>query len=65
MVEGAAESINITADVGMQSITPILLQGGVQGSTASLNNSDGHFIWNERFYQTKIHKFEQAIGSDF
>ena len=65
MIEGATESINVTADIGMQPITPILLQGGVQGSAASLNNGDGHFIRNERFNQKKVYKFEQAIGIDF
>jgi hypothetical protein len=44
VVHRATQSVDITADVGMTGIAPVLLQRRVQSRPAALHHRDRHFI---------------------
>ena len=61
MVQRCPKSIDVAAGVGMTVVAPILLQGSVQGCTASLDDGDRGVISSHYLNQTKIHQFDHSV----
>ncbi len=62
VVEGAAKGIDIRTGVSVQSVTAVLLEGGIQGCASPLDDGYGHFVRDESLDKTKIHQLEHIGG---